>query len=193
MIDRHRIGDVRPLVPREQTGGAGLRLASVSVEAAQDVLAETFLIAWRRRLEMPTATLPWLLGVARNVTRQHYRNDSHQNALADELTRLRSFTPDGDGDPAGPVVERVAVLQALGELSERDREVLILTGWDQLTNRDAAAVLKCSVATFGVVLHRARVRLARALHDQDTNADNPSSASTARRRPTAARTEGDEQ
>lgn len=77
----------------------GYALRRVSVEAAQDVLAETFLIAWRRRLEMPAATLPWLLGVARNVTRQHYRNDSQQNALADELTRLRSFASDGGGDP----------------------------------------------------------------------------------------------
>lgn len=171
----------------------GYALRRVGVEAAQDVLAETFLIAWRRRLEMPAATLPWLLGVARNVTRQHYRHDSQQTALADELTRLRSFTSDGEGDPAGPVVERVAVLQALGELSERDREVLILTGWDQLSNKDAAAVLQCSAATFAVVLHRARIRLARALHEQDTITDNESSASSTGRRPTAAPSKGDEQ
>jgi RNA polymerase sigma factor (sigma-70 family) len=170
----------------------GYALRRVNVEAAQDVMAETFLIAWRRRLEMPAATLPWLLGVARNLTHQHYRNDLQQHALSEELSRLRAFTSSGDGDPAGPVVERVAVLQALAKLSERDREVLILTGWDRLSNKDAAAVLQCSAATFAVALHRARARLARALHDQDTTTVHPT-ASVTGRRPTSAPSKGDEQ
>lgn len=40
---------------------------------ADDVVAETFLVAWRRLDDIPTAALPWLLGVARNVVSNQHR------------------------------------------------------------------------------------------------------------------------
>lgn len=146
----------------------GYALRRVDVTAAQDIAAETFLIAWRRRLDIPAAAeLPWLLGVTRNLTRQHHRGGSRDDALAAELTRLQTFGQAGPGDPGREVSERLTVLQALADLSDTDREVLILTAWDHLSNRDAAKVLGCSGATFRVRLHRARVRLENALRDLD--------------------------
>jgi RNA polymerase sigma-70 factor (ECF subfamily) len=59
-------------------------------------------------------------------------------------------------------------------LSPRDREAVLLLGWDGLSNRQAAKVLGCSVATFAVRLHRARTRLAAALDsDRDRSANRP--------------------
>ena len=146
----------------------GYALRRVGVAAAQDIAAETFLIAWRRRLDIPaTAELPWLLGVTRNLTRQHHHAGSRDAALATELTRLQAFSQVGSGDPGREVGERLIVLQALADLSDADREVLILTAWDHLSNSDAAKVLGCSGATFRVRLHRARGRLEHALKDPD--------------------------
>jgi RNA polymerase sigma-70 factor (ECF subfamily) len=127
---------------------------------ADEVVAETFLVAWRRFAQMPAAAaLPWLLGVARNVIRERYRDEERQRALAAEMLAWTADTP----DVADGVAERSAVLAALAGLSEKDREVLTLTAWDGLAPRDAARVVNCSAPAFLVRLHRARRRLARAV------------------------------
>lgn len=152
----------------------GYALRRVDFSAAQDVVAETFLIAWRRRLDIPVAAeLPWLLGVARNVARQHHRADARETALSAELARLHTLRAAESGDPGEEVGERIVVLQALADLSDADREILILTGWDLLSIKDAARVLGCSGPTLRVRLHRARTRLTRALQ----GLDNPTAGS----------------
>ncbi|WP_328475158.1 sigma-70 family RNA polymerase sigma factor [Actinoplanes sp. NBC_00393] len=127
---------------------------------ADEVVAETFLVAWRRFAQMPAAVaLPWLLGVARNVIRERYRDEERQRAIAAEMLTWAADTP----DVADGVAERAAVLTALAGLSENDREVLTLTAWDGLAPRAAAQVVNCSTPAFLVRLHRARNRLARAV------------------------------
>ena len=127
---------------------------------ADEIVAETFLVAWRRFSQMPTgAALPWLLGVARNVIRERYRDEGRQRAVAAEMLAWAADTP----DVADGVAERSAVLTALARLSENDREVLTLIAWDGLSRSAAARVLNCSVPAFLVRLHRARNRLERAV------------------------------
>ncbi|MBM7489353.1 RNA polymerase sigma-70 factor (ECF subfamily) [Micromonospora luteifusca] len=127
---------------------------------ADEVVAETFLVAWRRFAQMPRgAALPWLLGVARNVIRQRYRDEERQRAIAAEMLAWAADAP----DVADGVAERSAILTALAGLSENDREVLTLTAWDGLSPRAAARVVNCSAPAFLVRLHRARNRLTRAV------------------------------
>ncbi|MBO3742949.1 RNA polymerase sigma factor [Actinoplanes flavus] len=127
---------------------------------ADEIVADTFLVAWRRFDRMPDgAALPWLLGVARNVIRERYRDEERQRAVAAEMLAWADDTP----DVADGVAERSAILAALARLSENDREVLTLTAWDGLSARAAARVVNCSTATFLVRLHRARTRLERAV------------------------------
>src|SRR6478672_12798585 len=52
---------------------------------ADDVVAETFLVAWRRFDEMPSDPRPWLLSVARNVLANRRRSDRRQVSLSDRL------------------------------------------------------------------------------------------------------------
>lgn len=131
--------------------------------AAQDVVSDTFLVAWRRYGELPADPLPWLLVVARNVISAQRRRDRRQGALVDSLAGVERL--------AGPavavdqsVVEREALITALGELSEIEREAVLLVAWDGLRNADAARVAGCSQRAFEVRLSRARARLARATH-----------------------------
>jgi RNA polymerase sigma-70 factor, ECF subfamily len=129
-------------------------------QLADDVVSDTFLVAWRKLDSVPATPLPWLLGVARNVVRERYRDQERQAALAAELS---AWVREADADVADGVAERAALLAALARLGEDDRELLTLRAWHDLSARDAARVVGCSTATYFVRLHRARRRLREAL------------------------------
>jgi RNA polymerase sigma-70 factor (ECF subfamily) len=132
----------------------------VGAQAADEVVSETFMVAWRRFSQMPSAPLPWLLGVARNVIRESVRAQMRQESLT---TELRTWGGGPESDVADGIVNRMAMLRALAELSDADREVLTLLAWQGLRPREAAQVIGCTTATLRVRLHRARRRLTRAL------------------------------
>lgn len=131
----------------------------VSPEVADDALADTFLVAWRRVDEMPARPLPWLLGIAHRTLANHVRGRRRQAALLDRLRALGA--PPRERAPAEP--ERSEVLEALRRLKPIDQEVLMLIAWEELTAAEAAAVLGCSKGAFRVRLHRARNRMERQL------------------------------
>lgn len=136
-------------------------LSYTSRSNAEDIVSETFLIAWRRLDDVPSRELPWLIGVARNLIRERYRADRRLRELCTELST--ELGRDVAEDPAEHVTARAGALRALAELGDADREVLTLLAWHGLTNREAAEVLGCSTATLLVRVHRARRRLRAAL------------------------------
>ncbi|CAL9656799.1 hypothetical protein SUDANB126_06836 [Streptomyces sp. enrichment culture] len=133
-------------------------------QVADEVVSETFTVAWRRIGDIPQPPLPWLLGVARNVLRDTGRAEARRASLA---TELRDWTDTVEGDIADDVADRIALRNALASLSDEDREVLVLAAWQGLTPREAARVLGCTAATMRVRLHRARRRLAKAVAVRD--------------------------
>ncbi|WP_461008562.1 RNA polymerase sigma factor [Streptomyces capparidis] len=140
-------------------------------QVADEVVSETFTVAWRRFAELPEPPLPWLLGVARNVLRDSVRAEVRRESFAAEL---RAWAEVAEDDVADDVADRLVLLRALGELGEDDREVLILAAWQGLTPREAARVVGCTPAAMRVRLHRARRRLARAAEERsDAPADRP--------------------
>ena len=142
--------------------GYALRRCSDPEDAA-DVVAETFLVAWRRLddLRRDEARL-WLYGVARRVLANQRRGEHRRRQLGERLrAELRSVaTP-----PvlAGRESQREEVAAALASLSDRDREVITLAAWEGLEGGDLAQVLGCSTNAAKTRLHRARRRLARRL------------------------------
>jgi RNA polymerase sigma factor (sigma-70 family) len=153
MFDRHHTA-VRSYVLR--------RSAGIVVE---DVVADTFLVAWRRLEDVPEPALPWLLGVARRVLADQRRAARRRRSLTERLLR-ESPAPGPWLPPAGLSPELADALMAL---TEREREALLLVAWDGLPPRDAAVVAGCSTAAFRVRLHRARGRVAVQLGiDQNT-------------------------
>ncbi|MFC7216968.1 RNA polymerase sigma factor [Streptomyces polyrhachis] len=159
-------------------------------QVADEVVSETFAIAWRRLDDIPAPALPWLLGVARNVLRDSVRAEVRRASLAAE-TRSWARHPAGEavGDVAEDVAERLALLAALAALSDADREVLTLTAWQGLAPAEAARVVGCTTAALRVRLHRARRRLERALgEDGGSPVRTPPPPSTAVRTAAAPRT-----
>jgi RNA polymerase sigma-70 factor, ECF subfamily len=129
-------------------------------QAAEDVAAETFAVAWRRKEVMPDTPLPWLYGIAVRVIANEWRSSTRRRQR-----ERRYFTEtEGSGrDPADVVSSRDAITAAFAALTESQREVLRLIAWEGLDNRTAASVLGCSQGAFAVRLYRARRALAKYL------------------------------
>jgi RNA polymerase sigma-70 factor, ECF subfamily len=127
-------------------------------DEADDVVAETFLVAWRRLDEVPDDCLPWLFGVARNV-RLNMAREVRRRRSREE----RGTTPPTHGCFTAALEDRSALQSGLARLSEPDREVLMLAAWESLDRAQMARALGCSKATVAVRLHRARRRLAAVL------------------------------
>ena len=131
---------------------------------AEEVVSETFLVAWRRLDEVPEHSLPWLLGVARRVLANRRRADTRRAALRSRLGSAEREITAGS-EPAEP--ETSIVLAALAGLPPAEREAITLLAWDGLGPDEAAVVLDCSRAAFYVRVHRARQRLAERLGPSD--------------------------
>lgn len=134
-------------------------------EDATDVVAETFLVAWRRLADVPAEprTHLWLYGVARRVLANQRRGDRRRSALGERLaTDLAAVVP----DHSGSVVDRMRFDEALSRLAENDREVILLRAWEGLEPREIAEVLGVSAVAARSRLSRARSRLRAILGDE---------------------------
>jgi RNA polymerase sigma-70 factor (ECF subfamily) len=143
---------------------------------AEELTSAVFVEAWRRRRDVrpiDESALPWLLGVANNLVRNHRRSLGRYRAA---LVRLPP--PGSQADPADDVAERLAdevqmrrVLALVQQLPPRDQEVLALCAWSELTYQAAAEVLDIPVGTVRSRLARARARLAELAGNSDPASD----------------------
>jgi RNA polymerase sigma-70 factor (ECF subfamily) len=133
---------------------------------ADDVVAETFLVAWRRLDEIPADARPWLIGVARNMRLNARRSTRRQQAVAVRLTEIAPSVLARESSSEGAVVRA-----ALERLSAGDREVLLLSVWDELDRAEIATALGCTKANVSLRLHRARRRFTAALGAVESAAD----------------------
>jgi RNA polymerase sigma-70 factor (ECF subfamily) len=135
-------------------------------ETAQEIVAETFTVAWRRLEDVPDLALPWLLGVARRTLANTRRSSERRQALALRLVREPAAAAP---DEMVEVEERMSALAALQGLPPAEREAIELVAWEALSPEEAAEVLGCSRGVFAVRLHRARRRLQRQMPDPTTD------------------------
>lgn len=140
-------------------------------EDAEDVVAETFLTAWRRLEQLPLGrgARPWLYGVARKALANHRRGERRRKRLMGALHAESVFSSSQLVDPGGEVAA------AFARLTDEDRELLALAAWEGLGPGQIAAVLGCSRNAARIRLHRARRRLAHELQGRG-EAGGPSPA-----------------
>jgi RNA polymerase sigma factor (sigma-70 family) len=141
-------------------------------EDAADVVAETFLIAWRRLAEVPAGAEArlWLYAVARRTIANLHRSERRRTRLGGRLAESLRTELAAQPAPAGEAAE---ALRAMGELGEEDRELLFLVAWEGISPSEAAKVLDISSLAARSRLHRARRRL-RALIEGDGTAAHQS-------------------
>lgn len=137
-------------------------------DAAAELAQEVFVVAWRRRQEVPRRSLPWLYGVARRLLANHWRS---VRSGAPTVPLMDADLVEKDGSSAADTAVAVADIRAaLATLSELDQEILRLVGWEELAVSEAAQVLGCTRTTAAVRLHRARKRLTEAMSSRLTEA-----------------------
>lgn len=131
-------------------------------DAADDLAAETFAVAWRRYGDMPSdhdQQRAWVFGIARRLllaqSRRSHRDPLPVLADANHLGHENS------------VVELTSLLHAWRKLSDAQREVIALTAWDNLTSAEAARVLDISPVAYRIRLSRARSAMSFLLEQAD--------------------------
>jgi RNA polymerase sigma-70 factor (ECF subfamily) len=129
-----------------------------------DIVAETFLVAWRRLDAIPSDEIPWLLGVARKVLATHRRGAGRHVRLVERLS-AEPVLEAAESEPPAYAPEHIQA--ALARLPEQDREVLLLVYWDDLSPSRAARVVGSSAVATRVRLHRARAKLQRLLASEN--------------------------
>ena len=148
----------------------------LDVATADDLVAETFLVAWQNRNRYEAGRGParaWLYGIATNLVRRHARDEERTlRAMAREGGR-RAPGPDGPDTvaaqraDANSQAQRLAV--ALAELRGEERDVLLLVAWAGLAPVEVAQALDLKVATVRTRLHRARTALRGHLTKEDSH------------------------
>lgn len=126
-------------------------------ERARDLVAETFLVAWRRLESVPAdGERAWLLAVAHRIRMNQRRGEQRRSRMVE---RLAAQLPD---PPVMAVPHELdpALMAALRELPPADRELLLLIAWEELTVAEAARVIGVTAVSARVRLHRLRRRLA---------------------------------
>jgi RNA polymerase sigma-70 factor (ECF subfamily) len=136
----------------------------VGPDAAEDVVAETFLVAHAQRDRYDPARaspLTWLYGIATNLTRRYRRTESrllHGYARLVPAAVDPGFADDAaDRADADRIGRRVA--HALARLPARQRDVLLLFAVAELEYAEIAAALDIPLGTVQSSLHRARTKL----------------------------------
>jgi RNA polymerase sigma factor (sigma-70 family) len=140
----------------------------LGTQAADDIVGETFLIAFGRRETYDTGrpnALPWLYAIATSLIARHHRDEKRY------LRALQRTGVDPLPEPfADRVTSRVAAQEqerklagALAGLSQGDRDVLLLVAWGDLSYEETAGALSVPIGTVRSRLHRARRDVRKAL------------------------------
>jgi RNA polymerase sigma-70 factor, ECF subfamily len=140
-------------------------------DEVDDVVSETFAVAYRRRRDIPAgAELGWLIGVARRLVANRRRGTRRLGALRARLT----LQPAAIGpDPAEHIDGDGELRAAVGRLAPLDREAVLLVAWFDLTPAEAAAALGISAAAFRMRLARARRKVVEDLDRDPDREETP--------------------
>jgi RNA polymerase sigma-70 factor (ECF subfamily) len=135
-------------------------------DTADDVLAETLLVCWRRLDQVPDNALPWVYGVARNCLANIQRGDRRQLRLA---ARITVVDPPSEAERERDEPDE-RVRTALDAMRPEESELLRLWAWEQLGPAEIADVLGITANAVSIRLHRARGKLVEELRKIDGSA-----------------------
>lgn len=130
---------------------------------AEDVVADVFLVAWRRVADLPDDRddqRAWLFGIARLTLLGHHRADRRRDALT---VRIAEQPQPGADIAPGLVAMRLDLIRVWPSLTAEQQEVIALTAWDGLDGPAAARVLGITAVAYRLRLSRARRTLRRLL------------------------------
>jgi len=130
-------------------------------EIANDLVADTFLIAFERREQFDhswSAAAPWLLGIATNLIRKHraaeHKSFRAMERISDPLAGAAAMSDAAERAEASVAIKRMA--RAIRALSADDRDTLLLFAWADLSYEEIALAMDVPIGTVRSRLNRAR-------------------------------------
>ncbi|BCW12967.1 hypothetical protein NtRootA4_41280 (plasmid) [Arthrobacter sp. NtRootA4] len=126
-------------------------------ERAEELANDVFRIVWEKQPPEPPG-IGWLIATARNVLGNEYKGRSRRQQLMQRLAEEARTQAAITNDDA----QQASVAEILSLLKDRDREILMLSYWDDLTTAELAESLGCTPSAAAVRLHRARKAFAKA-------------------------------
>lgn len=142
------------------------RRRCASADDADDAVAETMAVAWRRRHDLPSGddARLWLFGAGRRVLANQRRSTGRRDRLGKRVERIApTLAPVPDPAEIVAIGTTTPLRAALASLTDDDRELLVMRAWDGLCVTDMAALLEVTPNAVSVRLSKARARLAAAL------------------------------
>jgi RNA polymerase sigma-70 factor (ECF subfamily) len=139
---------------------------------AEDVVADTFLVVWRRLDDAPRRPgdlRAWLYGIARNCILNTRRDQDRRDALAVRIAEAVPAERLAAGVDSDFIAQRLDLAAAWRGLSDTDQEVLALTVFEDLTSPQAARVLGTTANAYRLRLLRARRALRHQLELTDSS------------------------
>lgn len=154
----------------DRYAGDLLRYAAqrVGPDAAEDVVAQAFLVAHEHRHRYDPARspmLPWLYGICTNIIRKHRRLEVRRLRA---MTRAATATGHIDSPSHESVDAKRTVAKLAGVLAampRRQRDVLLLYAVAELEYAEIAIALGIPLGSVRSALHRARVKVRAAIHN----------------------------
>lgn len=137
-------------------------------EIAEDLVGETFLIAFQKRKRYDLAysdARPWLFGIVTKLVSRHHRSEAARYRAL-ERSHQPGHVESGAEEIAAQVTAgsaRPALVAALAELSAGDRDVLLLIAWGDFSYEEVARALRIPIGTVRSRLNRARRKTRAAL------------------------------
>lgn len=143
--------------------------ARLGRELAEDITAETFAAAWAGRANYdPTkgAFSSWLFGIATHLIARHARTESRRWRAYDRLEPSSPAAVDEDAiaDEIDALERFPLVTEALAKMRQRDRDIILLFAWENMSYAEIADALDIPVGTVRSRLARARGKLDTAAH-----------------------------
>jgi RNA polymerase sigma-70 factor (ECF subfamily) len=131
-----------------------------------DIVAEVFVVAWRRFLEVPEQTkeLPWLYGVARNLVANHFRSVQRSSALTDRLVLEGRVAGEVE---TGSIDQESRVRRAVAQLTDLDREIFRLIHWEGLSHEEVGLSVGITAKAVERRVARARTKVRNYLASLD--------------------------
>lgn len=149
---------------RHASAIGGYTRRRVGLDAVDDVLSETFLVAFRKRASFDVeaeSARPWLMGIATRVMHRH-RSAEERAWRASSAEQVRTVASHEERSDAR--LDASSAVRDLGPriaaLSPRERDVLLLYAWGDLSYEQIADALRIPIGTVRSRLNRVRKKLA---------------------------------
>lgn len=163
------------LVERHGRAIHGFVYRRVGAVLAEELAAETFVRAFEARTKWRdegSGALPWLYGIAANVVHRSRRAERRMLAAYARAAALEplAFFDEPSEERLDAASFSAALVDALENLNEGDRDILLMHAWEELSYKQIAEALDIPVGTVSSRLSRARARVQAALsalHEED--------------------------